>query len=315
MARRVVKPVIRVGTRASLLALAQTRSVLRAFSRAKGRYAFKVIPIATEGDRDRRVNAWSETPSVGLFTKALEDALRTGRIDAAVHSLKDLPVATPRLFKLAYFSKREDPRDALISASGQKLKDFAPGSVIGTSSIRRRHFVLSERPDLRLRPLRGNITTRIRKTLKDRRFDGILLAQAGLKRLKLSSQAAEVISTNRLVPAAGQGIVVIECRKSDQSLMRFFKSVSCAESERAAVAERACMSELGAGCRIPVGIHAKLKAGSLEMSCVVYGPQGEVYRLTRRSTKLTNPANEGRRLARGLVSRYPEARAILKAQR
>ncbi len=260
----------RVGTRGSPLALVQTRgfiaSVRHHCAEVGAPHAFEEHPIRTTGDRvqDRPL---ADIGGKGLFAKEIHEALADGRIDLAVHSLKDLETVLPDGVVLACVLAREDARDALILAPGAAAPDpadplaaLAGGAVVGTSSVRRRAQLLHSRPDLAMTLLRGNVQTRLAR-LAEGACDASLLALAGLKRLGLEAHASVVLDPDAMVPAACQGIVGITARAADAALLARLKGVEDRESRLVADAERAMLMVLDGSCRTPIGAHARLLPG------------------------------------------------------
>ncbi|MEK7701320.1 MAG: hydroxymethylbilane synthase, partial [candidate division NC10 bacterium] len=244
----------RLGTRGSPLALAQASAMA---ARLRGLGAdVEIVPIRTEGDRllEARLAALG---GKGLFVKEIEDALCDGAIDAAVHSLKDLPAEVPAGLALAAFPERGDPRDVLVTRTGARFEDLAPGAVIGTSSPRRRAIVLSLRPDLVVEPMRGNVDTRLRK-LEGGAWDGVVLAAAGLQRLGLAPAHARPLDPEVFVPAVGQGILAVEVRAADRATRSLVERLDHPPTRACALAERAYLGRLGASCNTPMAAHASL---------------------------------------------------------
>ncbi len=243
----------RIGTRASALAMAQAnlvQDVLRQLGTASD-----VVPFQTQGDRilDR---ALDEMPGKGIFTTELEQALLVGEVDCAVHSLKDLPVELAAGLTVGAYLPREDPRDALVSPHPvQSLDDLSAGSVLGTSSVRRRAFVQGLRPDLRIVPVRGNLATRIAK-MEHEGWDGVILAAAGLMRLGWHNRISAWLDPSVVVPAPGQGVVAVEIRADDAVTRTIVTRIHDPSTAALVAAERALLAELGGGCQIPLGANA-----------------------------------------------------------
>lgn len=209
-----------------------------------------------------------------LFVKELEEALLDGRVDLAVHSLKDLPVALPPGLHLAAVCEREDPRDALVSPAHTTLDQLPKKGRVGTSSLRRRAQLKAYRPDLEIVPIRGNVATRLGK-IEGEGLDGVLLAIAGLRRLGLDSRATEIFDVMRFVPAIGQGALGIECRKDDAATNALVAALNHPESAKTAAAERGFLLRLGGGCQVPLGAYAKLSKGdTIDIHAFVGTPDG-----------------------------------------
>ena len=257
---------LRVGTRGSPLALVQTRHFIRllreAFPGASDRVQEEIITTTGDAVQDRPL---ADIGGKGLFAKEIHEALADGRVDFAVHSLKDLETELPRGIILACTLPREDPRDALILSErcgepdpSDPLAALPHGAVVGTSSVRRQAQLLAARPDLRVVPLRGNVQTRLGK-LRDGLCDATLLALAGLNRLRLSPDRMIVLDPEVMLPAACQGIVGITVRATDQQARAMLASLDDSVSRAAATAERALLAELDGSCRAPIGGYARLQ--------------------------------------------------------
>jgi hydroxymethylbilane synthase len=301
--RAAVKPhgrslPLRVGTRGSPLALVQTRAFLAVLRRfcpvLRGMDVFEEHPIRTTGDavQDRRL---AEIGGKGLFAKEIHEALMDGRVDFAVHSLKDLETELPPGIVLACTMRREDARDALILGSACTNPDPADpfaalpeGALIGTSSVRRQAQLLHARPDLRITTLRGNVQTRLDK-LAQGDCDASLLALAGLSRLGLAERASLTLDPEVMVPAAGQGIIGITVREDDIELRELLAGIEDPEARAVSTAERALLARLDGSCRTPIGGHARLLPdGQLRLTGLVARTDGSF--LLRRG--LRGPAAE-----------------------
>jgi hydroxymethylbilane synthase len=249
---------LRVATRKSALAMAQTTLVAEAIAAANPGLTYELVSMTTEGDR-RLDKSLASFGGKGVFIKELEVALLEGRADIAVHSLKDMPAEVLPEFKLAAVLKREDPRDAFIArggAAGTKFMDLPAGARVGTGSIRRVVQLKALRPDLEYVPIRGNIQTRLGKLAE---LDAVVLAAAGLKRMGLADQVTEYFSTEQVLPASGQGILAIETLSSchPELIDSILARVNDAESYAIAVAEMAYLKALNAGCQFPVASFAE----------------------------------------------------------
>jgi hydroxymethylbilane synthase len=294
--------VIRLGTRTSALALAQAAAVADGLRRLGAEV--EIVPMKTEGDR--RLGArLADVGGKGLFVREIEEALATGAIDAAVHSLKDLPAEQPVGLVLASFPEREDPRDVLVTPGGGELEDLPRAAVVGTSSLRRRAFALAVRPDLVIEPLRGNVDTRLRK-LNEGACDALILAAAGLSRLGLRPAHVTPLAPAFFVPAVGQGILGIEVRHDDRATQQLVGALDHADTRVCALAERAFLRRLGASCTTPMACHAvvaRSAAGArLSMTAVVASEDGQ--RMLRAEAAGAPPDAErlGRGLAEGLLA-------------
>jgi hydroxymethylbilane synthase len=282
--------VIRLGTRGSTLALAQARSVAAALGSD-----VEIVPMRTEGDRlaDARL---AVVGGKGLFVREIEEALRRGDVDVAVHSLKDLPAELPAGLTLGAFPAREDARDVLVARRPATVLTLAAGARVGTSSPRRRALLLSVRPDLAVAPVRGNVDTRLRK-LGDGDWDAVVLAAAGLRRLGLTPEACEALDPEVFVPAVGQGIMAVQARLDDAVTLARLARIDDASTRACALAERAYLARLGASCNTPMAAHARLAGSTLSMVAVVASEDGR--QVLRASA--TAAAADAERLGRGLA--------------
>lgn len=264
---------IRVGSRASALAMRQAEMAVAALKRAHPDVTFEIVQFTTKGDRDLE-HSLPEIGGKGVFTEELERSLLAGEIAVAVHSLKDLPTEQSRGLEVAAVLERADPRDVLVSRSRKTLADLPPSPAVGTSSTRRAAQIAALRPDVRLLELRGNVPTRVKKALApDGPYDAIVLAAAGLDRLGLAPAVSERFSPERLLPAPGQGAIALQCRTSDP--VRKLVAVVNHEATWAAVtAERAFLAGLEGGCAAPVAAYARLAGGKLVLHGLVASGDG-----------------------------------------
>lgn len=243
---------IRIGTRASLLAKTQAGTIRDALI-AKGHPA-ELVLISTEGDRNMGPIA---DIGVGVFTAALREAVADGRVDVAVHSYKDLPTAADERFTIAAIPRREDPRDALVARGGLVLGELPAGSTIGTSSPRRAAQLRALGLGLEIRPLRGNLDTRLNR-VGNGELDGIVVARAGLARIGRLSEVTETLEPVQMLPAPAQGALAVECRAGDTGLVALLAELDDADTRAAVTAERVLLAELEAGCAAPVGAIAEV---------------------------------------------------------
>lgn len=260
--RLTAERAIRTGTRESALALEQTGWVIDRLGELHPGLRFEVIGIKTQGDAILDVSL-SKIGGKGLFVKEIEQALLDGRIDLAVHSMKDLPAAIPAGLVIAAVTRRVDPRDVLISPSGLGLDRLPPGARVGTSSLRRAAQLLHHRPDLDIVSLRGNIGTRLRK-LDELDLDAVVLAAAGLERMGWSNLMTEVLGPEICLPAAGQGALGIEVRAGDRATTALVAALDDPETALAVRAERALLGRLGGGCQVPIGAYARFEGPAVE---------------------------------------------------
>ena len=269
----------RIGTRGSTLALWQANHVKKLLE-AGGTLQAEIITIKTSGDQDQE-SSISQIGTKGVFIKELDEALLDKRIDLAVHSMKDVPTEIPEGLTIAAILKRDEVRDCLVCKFGHKLAKLPRSAKVGTSSVRRRAQLLRNRPDLDIRELRGNIDTRLRK-LDDCEYHAIVLAKAGLDRLGLGWRSAEVLTTEVMLPAVGQGALGIETRADDEESKNVAIALADPNSRACVTAERALLAELEGGCQVPLGAWASIEAGFLTLDACVVSPDGSEYiRLSR----------------------------------
>ena len=262
-----------IGSRGSQLALWQARWI-QARLAALG-HESRIEIIHTTGDRITDVPL-AKVGTKGLFTKEIEEALLRGDIDVAVHSMKDMPTDVPDGLAIDAVPEREDPRDALV---GVRLDELPEHARVGTSSLRRTAQLHALRPDLEIDSLRGNVDTRLRK-VEERHFDAIVLAAAGLRRLGLQQRIAEVLDPAVMCPAVGQGALAVETR-NDGEAFQLCAQLNHPETYAAVAAERAVLAELGGGCQVPIGAHARIEGEVLHIDAIVVSPDGnQVVRLS-----------------------------------
>jgi hydroxymethylbilane synthase len=264
---------LRLGTRASPLALWQANFVAGRLRPVAAPRAVELVLIETHGDRDR-ASALSAMGGFGVFTKAIQNALIDGRADVAVHSLKDLPTIPEPLLELSAVPPRGPTGDALVSRKHALFDDLPEGATVGTSSLRRRAQVLNRRPDLKLLDLRGNVETRLRK-LDDGGLDAIVLAEAGLVRLGLADRITEILDPSWMLPAVGQGAIGLECRADDAETNRLVAALGCPDTFRRVRAERAMLYALGGGCLVPIGATSQVIDGVMTLRGAVLSADGK----------------------------------------
>lgn len=271
----LVKRTFKIGTRGSPLALAQTDIVRRGLERAHPGIAVETVVIATSGDRvlDR---ALAEVGGKGLFVKEIEEALLSGRIDLAVHSMKDVPSFLPQGLEIAAVLPRADARDILFSKSGGGIFDLAQGTVVGTSSPRRAAILLAHRPDLNIVLLRGNVGTRLEKFEKGA-VGATLLAAAGLSRLGIERAEGRPLSPEEFLPAAGQGAVGIEVRGDDAPVKSLLAALNDHDTARCVAAERAFLCVMDGDCRSPLAAYATIRGEALHLRCFIARPDGSEF--------------------------------------
>ena len=265
------RSIIRIGTRGSTLALWQANWVANRLGELGSKC--EIVTIASQADQQPEVSLGSLGVQ-GVFTKELQKALLDGRIDVAVHSLKDLPTEEVKGLTLAAVPERESPLDVLVSHHGQSLAELPKGAKIGTGSLRRRCQLLHFRGDLKMLDVRGNIDTRLRK-LREGQFDGLILAEAGLKRLGLAGEISQVLPIEVMVPAVGQGALGLETRANDQVTREALQSIDDTESRQSVLAERSLLDRLRGGCLAPVGAWARIENdGRLRLTACVLSIDG-----------------------------------------
>ncbi|AWN24224.1 hydroxymethylbilane synthase [Deinococcus irradiatisoli] len=305
---------ITVGTRGSTLALAQTRWVVARLKEEWPETEFRIQTIVTKGDRNRgSLENMAARGDKGFWVKEIEDALLGGRIDIAVHSLKDLPTQQPEGLEIASIPKRVDARDALVGKEGmKKLADLPPGARIGTSSARRAAFLRAFRPDLQVLELRGNIDTRL-AALAGNEYDAIILAAAGLIRIELRNRIDELIDPGVLLPAPGQGALALETRSDDDLGIEVAYAIHDLTTDDRTTAEREFLAGLGAGCVAPVGAHAVIKNGTLLLEGWVGALDGSKVIQASTQGDPAECADLGAELAQDMLERG--ARELVEAAR
>lgn len=287
---------LRIGTRGSDLARWQAQHVAAALRALPGAPDIELVLIKTEGDRVQDVPL-SQVRGKAFFTKEIEDALFDGRVDIAVHSLKDLATQMPPGLVLGAVMEREDPRDALLAAAGRiGIEDLSPEARVGTSSLRRRAFLARWRPDLDLRELRGNVPTRIRK-LEAGEYDAVVLAAAGVKRLGLEARISAYLPFEVFLPAVSQGAIGVQIRAGDEWTGRWVASLDHHATRVGTASERALLRRLEGGCQVPVGAYGELLGGTVRLRGAVCSLDG------RRSVtgEMAGPPKEAENLGRGLA--------------
>lgn len=260
-----------IGTRGSPLSIAQTNWVISELKKKSPQTEFEIITIKTKGDTDAR--PLFTINQKGIFEKEIDRAVAERKVDFAVHSLKDVPSELPDGLVLACIPKREAANDIFISKDGSTLQTIKKGSTVGTSSLRRAVQVSRIRPDLVVKPIRGNIETRIRK-LQQGEFDGVVLAQAGIARLGIDVKF-EKLSTKDFPPSPGQGAIAIVSRQDNNALIQTLKTIEDPDSRIAVEAERSLSLFVDSGCRFPVGALAQIKGDKLTLSVTVYSIDGK----------------------------------------
>ena len=290
-----------VGSRRSQLALTQTKWVLSQLKHLnEDELDFTLHEMVTKGDQILDVTL-SKVGGKGLFVKEIEQALLDGKIDFAVHSMKDMPAELPKGLMIGCIPEREDHRDVLISKGHIPLDELDPGAVIGTSSLRRSAQILARRPDLTIKWIRGNIDTRLKK-LESEEYDAIILAAAGLARMGWSKEVVtQYLDPDICIPAVGQGALAIECREDDEELLRILKPLHSEKTAKAVIAEREFLQKMEGGCQVPIGGYASIKDnGTISMMAIVAAPDGEI--IYKEIVEGSDPIQVGKEAAELLSS-------------
>lgn len=287
---------IRIGTRGSQLALWQANWVQKAIAQQRPDLDIELMIIKTTGDKILDVPL-AKVGGKGLFVKEIEEALIDGRIDLAVHSMKDMPAQLPPGLSIGAVPARENPMDALIVEDASSFENLPKGACVGTSSLRRSAQLLHLRPDLSIEPLRGNLDTRLKK-LSTTHLDAIVLAAAGLKRLGLADRISETLEPHIMLPAVGQGALCIESRIDDEKTASILSSLDDADTHTAVTAERAFLSRLEGGCQVPIAGHAVIgKDNRLTMTGLVAELDGS--RMIRE--EVIGPCDQAEKMGRELA--------------
>lgn len=290
---------IRIGTRASRLALWQTNFVADELKKKFPALEIEIIKIQTKGDKILDAPL-AKIGGKGLFTKEIEIQMAEKKIDLAVHSLKDLPSELPAGFKIAAITKRENPFDAFVSEKFSALKELPKNSVVGTSSLRRAAQILKIRSDLKIKNLRGNVETRLKK-LDAGEFDAIILAAAGLERLGYSARIKEILT--EIIPAAGQGALAIEICEDDSKTAELIKFLNDEETFSAVKVERDFLKKIGGSCQIPAGIFAEVKDEKIFARAIISSVDGKNFVEDKKIDSIKNLQNFGESFAENLLER------------
>jgi hydroxymethylbilane synthase len=292
---------LRIGSRGSQLALWQANHIA-ALLRGQG-HEVQIEVIKTTGDKINDV-ALAQVGTKGMFTKEIEEALAEGRVDLAVHSLKDLPTESPAGFEIAAVTEREDPYDVFCSSRYKSIADLPQRARVGTSSLRRQAQLKALRPDLEIEPLRGNVDTRLRKLVSGD-YDAIILAAAGLNRLGKKEFVRQVIPAETMCPAAGQGALAIEIRTGDAAIAQHVRFLDYASARASTTCERALLKKLGGGCQVPIGAFAEVRDGQLHLQAVVADPDGT--KVLRESRDGSDPIQLGEIVGEALLNQGGQA--------
>ncbi len=290
---------IHIGTRGSKLALWQANWVQSQLQKHYPETSIQIVIIKTKGDKILDVPL-AKVGGKGLFVKEIEEALLDGRIDIAVHSMKDMPADLPDGLTIGAIPKRENSQDVLVSSVGS-LADIPKGARIGTSSLRRAAQLLWARPDIQIEPLRGNLDTRLRK-LDAGNMDAIVLAAAGIRRLGLEHRISEYLSTDVMLPAAGQGALCIEIRNDDPEIAKRIGLLDDADTRAVVLGERSCLHRLGGSCQVPIAAHGHIKDGQYTLSGLVAEPDGSRVLQSELSGSVADCQKIGQNLAETLMN-------------
>jgi hydroxymethylbilane synthase len=304
-----MRSVIRVGTRASALALAQADEVIMAIRQLATLTRCEVVRIRTKGDDIHDFDS-ATIDNKSVFTKEIEQSLIEQKIDLAVHSMKDLVTEVPKGLVIAAIPKRKNPRDVLVSRGNEKFAELKPGARLGTSSARRKAQLLAARGDFDIIETHGNVDTRLRKLVAGE-FDAVVLAAAGLVRLGLDKRATEYLSTDLMIPAVGQGALAIEAREEDGETRELVSQIDDTETRRAVEAERAFAGKLGADCKTPIAAYARLEGDRLAVDGMVASRDGRKLVRSRMVSDEPNATRIGEELAESLLAKG--AMTILEA--
>ena len=261
--------VFRIGTRGSRLALAQAKEIKRLLQIKFPRLRVRLVVIKTTGDEFQGSELFKKN-NIGVFTKTLEEKLLRGEIDLAVHSLKDLPTELHEGLTLAAFPKRLDPSDVLISRKRFSILDLPIGASVGTGSPRRKRQLHGLRPDLELCDLRGNLDTRVKRVLVEKKYDAVIVARAGLLRLKKYLKYARAIPSTTLLPAVGQAALGLEIRTRDAEAFKIVRRLNHPATENVVTMERKFLETLRGGCRVPVGVYSNISHGKIYLKAAVF---------------------------------------------
>ena len=290
--------VIRVGTRGSRLAMAQTEIALSALRKAHSGIRFQVLTISTKGDVDKRPLFTMDEK--GIFEKEVNEAVKKREVAFAVHSLKDIPSDLSEELVVACIPRRASPNDVLVNDKGQKLKELSVNTTVGTSSLRRAVQLTKLRPDLKIRPIRGNVETRVKKVISGE-YDAVVLAEAGLKRIGMKDVIVERFGVREFVPAPGQGAIAIVCRRDNKGLISMLKQIEDPRSRAEVLAERALISRVEGGCRFPLGAVAVTSGDKITLYASVFSADGSRNIKVKKIGSANDPEKLGKKIADMLV--------------
>ncbi|MGB5686766.1 MAG: hydroxymethylbilane synthase [Candidatus Electrothrix sp.] len=290
-----MRKILRIGTRASLLAVTQSTWVKNQIEQQYPGTTVELVKILTKGDKILDVPL-AKVGGKGLFVKEIEDALLDERVDLAVHSMKDVPAEVPEGLQVAIVPEREIPQDAFVSGKYETVDALPQGAVIGTSSLRRKSQLACLRPDLEIKDLRGNLDTRLRK-LDEGEYDAIILAGAGLNRLGMQKRITSLFTSEQMLPAIGQGSLGIELRITDSELLEGMQFLHDQKTATAVAAERAFLLRLEGGCQVPIGGFATLDNDTITLTGLIASLDGK----TILREQLSGPATEAEKIGVSLA--------------
>ena len=288
----------KLGTRGSPLSLAQTNWVLDELKKTDSSLTFDIEKITTKGDTDTR--PLFEMEQKGIFEKEIDRAVSEKRVDFAVHSMKDIPSTIDSSLTIACVPKRESVNDVLITNDGFSLDSLPSGFTVGSSSLRRAVQISRKRPDLNVKPIRGNIETRIKKVTQ-KEIDGVVLAKAGISRLGVEANYS-ILSKDEFLPSPGQGALAIICRSNDSKIIEMLKKIEDKNSRIEIEAERSLSEHIDSGCRFPVGAYASVKSDSLILKVGVYSMDGKKSIIIEENGSIDNPFDLGKKIGNKLKS-------------
>ena len=289
---------LRIGSRTSPLALAQTEEVIVELRSRIPNWDFEVVPFVTDGDS--RNSTPISNLGRGAFTTDIQNALVNGEIDLAIHSAKDLPNTLPEGLSIFCISSRKDPRDVMINKWGVSLKEMPSGAVIGTGSPRRKAILQSLRNDITVVPIRGNVGTRIDKINREN-IDAVVLAAAGLVRLNRIEEVNEFFDTDIFVPDVGQGIIAVQVRSEDIATFSLLNEIQHQSTQIALIAERAFLNALGGGCKVPVAAYASIEGDAVNLISVASDHEGTRLYKVQSTDSISDPVEAGLNIARKLL--------------
>ena len=289
---------LRIGSRTSPLALAQTEEVIVELRSRIPNWDFEVVPFVTDGDS--RNSTPISNLGRGAFTTDIQNALVNGEIDLAIHSAKDLPNTLPEGLSIFCISSRKDPRDVMINKWGVSLKEMPSGAVIGTGSPRRKAILQSLRNDITVVPIRGNVGTRIDKINREN-IDAVVLAAAGLVRLNRLEEVNEFFDTDIFVPDVGQGIIAVQVRSEDIATFSLLNEIQHQSTQIALIAERAFLNALGGGCKVPVAAYASIEGDAVNLISVASDHEGTRLYKVQSTDTISDPVEAGLNIARKLL--------------